>query len=287
LALATQEQKPLQNLALPEKSFLKAIESPRIKKAALADVDMLFRKCFTLVGLRAQNIPNDFETLVLYEFLVENYGEHTIDEIHLAFKLAVQGKLDIGSDDVKCYENFSCLYLSSIIVAYRKWAAQTYRQLEPVIVKPEEEQKYLEGPRKEIHWGYHIDNAYLHFLSFGDEKWKTFPVDFYNQLETDELIEKGYWRRLMNGVRDYALKDLYKLKNGYQSILTKGMADDRKQFAESIRNTNLKDVEKKIDEYKSGKKDNELELMAKQRSVVKLFQAYKEKFKEHVYEPAT
>ncbi len=287
LAPATHEQRQIKNLDLPERSFLEAISRPRIRESSLEDVDKLFRSIFTLIGLKGQNYPNDFETLVLYQYLQENYAEHTTEEVFLAFKLAIQGSLKISIEDVKCYENFSCLYLSIIMTKYRQWASDTYRQLEPIITKPQDEQKYLEGPRKQIHWGYYIDQAYTHFLSFEDENWRKFPVEFYNQLVLDGYIEENFFRSLMPVIREKELKELYHEQHRLSNGSTIGMKDDRKDMAESIKRTNLFEIEKKIKEYKEGKKDGELEVLSKKRSVIKLFVLFKKESKEHIYEPVT
>lgn len=250
------------------------------------------RLAIVKLGLRAQNFPNEMEKLVLYEHLKENFGGNHLSEIYLAFKMAIAGSLtEINTDgkevplDANCYENFSCLYVSKILTAYRNWSAQEYRELEPVISKPEDDLKFLQGPRQEVHTGFYIDQAYSHFLSFKDEQWQKFPTMFYDQLELDGLVEKEFWRKLMAGVRKFALKDLIheklRLSNGKNYL-----SGERSKAAESIRATNLKEVEKKISEYETGKRDGELEVMAKQRSVIKLFEIYKEKGREHVYEPA-
>lgn len=284
--LATQEQKQIESLALQEKSFLEAIKKPKIKFAQLEEVDQLFRSCFTLIGLRPQSYPNDMETLILYEYLQETYGEHTTDEVFLAFKMAIQGKLSLGLDDVKCYENFSCMYLSSIMMAYRNWASQTYRQLEPVIVKPEEEQKYLEGPRKEAvtDWPELIQREYIHFLSFpDDQKWKMFSPGYYDQLVKDGFIEKDFFRSIMPKIRDKEIKDLHQEKYLLSNGSTAGLKGDRRESGEIIKQRNIAAVQKKIEEYNNGKKDDEIERLAKCWSVLKLFRIYKEKFREHIY----
>lgn len=82
------------------------------------------------LGLRANNLPNDLEKLVLYEHIVQNFGGNRIDEIKLAFDMAISGKFDV---EVNCYENFSCYYFSTIINAYRRWASAAYMQT----IKPE------------------------------------------------------------------------------------------------------------------------------------------------------
>lgn len=115
-----------------------AIQDTRI--VHLTDIEPLkqaLRYAMVLVGIKAHNVPNEREKTVLLQFIVNNYGGHTPSEIKLAFDLAVSGQLDI--DDVKCYENFSPLYFSTIMIAYRKWARDTYKpKPQPRIPSPDE-----------------------------------------------------------------------------------------------------------------------------------------------------
>lgn len=108
--------------------------------AYLTDVEPLkqaLRYAMVLVGIKAHNVPNEREKTVLLQFIVNNYGGHTPAEIKLAFDLAVAGELDV--DDVKCYENFSPLYFSTIMIAYRKWARDTYKpKPQPRLPNPDE-----------------------------------------------------------------------------------------------------------------------------------------------------
>lgn len=84
------------------------------------------------LGIREANIPEKDELQVLLHHLISQYGNHTCDEIRLAFDMAISGKLDLlPGESVNCYENFSCLYFSSIMNAYRRWAGQIHRQLSP------------------------------------------------------------------------------------------------------------------------------------------------------------
>jgi hypothetical protein len=82
------------------------------------------------LGIRENNWPNDIEKLVLFEHIVENYGGNRLDEIRLAFDMAITNGLPDENGvivDTNCYENFSCAYFSKIINAYRRWSAQEYR----------------------------------------------------------------------------------------------------------------------------------------------------------------
>lgn len=240
-----------------------------------------------MVGLREKSLPNDLETLFLHEFIKENYGGHSISEVKIAFNMAVKGELDLPLEEVRCYENFSVLYLSSIINSFRRWAREEYRHIEKHIPPPESDLKYLEGPRQEVHWGFIIEKEYQHFLSFGDEHWKMFPVGFYDQLVADEIFEPEFFRKAMPIIRKKMIGELGKEKamlemNKYDNI---GDAE-RKEFAKSINQTNLRTVAEKIDGYKTGDKDSELEITAKQYCVLQFFKNSKESMKQHVYVPS-
>lgn len=95
------------------------------------------RQVFFLIGLRAEQIPADEEKGFLIQYIVENYGGHTADEVKLAFRMAIQGKLKIESRDVKCYGIFSPLYFTTIMDAYRDWAREQIRLLDAP-VKPKD-----------------------------------------------------------------------------------------------------------------------------------------------------
>lgn len=88
------------------------------------------------VGLRAKNWPTDEEKVILLDHIFENYGGNRVDEIKLAFDLAIAGKLDLDYKDVVCYENFSCLYFSTIMNAYRQWAVLQNQQIQKKELPP-------------------------------------------------------------------------------------------------------------------------------------------------------
>lgn len=132
LELQQQELMPLKNFE--ETQFVEVLKSKLIKESSIEDLKKSLRMVMLKVGLRANNIPDGEEKLILINHVIENFGGNTVDEIKLAFDMAIAGKLNL--DDVKCYENFSCMYFSMIMGAYRKWAAQVYRQVEPKVIKP-------------------------------------------------------------------------------------------------------------------------------------------------------
>lgn len=103
-----------------------ALKSPLIKKSSVEDLKQVLRLVMMKVGIRAQNLPQDEERAVLIEHIYSHYGGHSIQEIRLAFEMAIGGSLELRPDDIKCYENFSCAYFSSVMNAYRKWSGQQH-----------------------------------------------------------------------------------------------------------------------------------------------------------------
>lgn len=124
--LQQQENKPF--VIGEENRLAVAISSKIIREASFEEVKESLRFVMLKIGLRAQNLPTDIEKLILYEHIVNNFGGNRVEEIKLAFEMAIAGKLNL--EDIKCYENFSCAYLSMIMIAYQKWAAQAYKFIE-------------------------------------------------------------------------------------------------------------------------------------------------------------
>lgn len=130
---------PAQQESVPPKSgdeamFLQALNAAPIAKVPIDQVKEALRYAMVKIGLRSQNWPQDEEKALLLAHIVREYGNHTVEEIRLAFDMAIAGKLELlPGESVNCYENFSCLYFSSIMNAYRRWAAQTHRQVKPAL----------------------------------------------------------------------------------------------------------------------------------------------------------
>ena len=123
LGLQMHEQKPLVSGDADTNALSKAFSSPLIKNCSLEDITGALRLSFVKVGLRAANLPSDLERQVLIDFIIRNYSGHTIQEINLAFDLAIMEKLDVETNH---YENFTCKYFASIMKAYRRWAANRH-----------------------------------------------------------------------------------------------------------------------------------------------------------------
>ena len=69
-----------------------------------------------MIGLRPQHFPSPEEDLFIFNYLRVNFGHKTLDELYLAFDLAIKRELDV---DVKVYDQFSIEYLVRIMNAFR------------------------------------------------------------------------------------------------------------------------------------------------------------------------
>lgn len=283
LTATTQNEKPLADGA---KKLLQAVQNKKIFEESDANLNNLFRYCFILVGLREKNFPGELETEVIYAFLKENYGGHTIAEIKLAFEMAIKGKLDLGLDDVKCYENFSVIYLSSIINSFRRWASKEYIEIERHIPPPTD-QKRLEAPEVKVHWGAYIEKAYQHFLSFEGENWKIFPLEFYDQLVADKILEPDVFRSVMVTVRKNLIGELQRDKVLCEMRRFEDAdKNENTARAKSMNQTKMNNLLKKIEDYNSGELDEEISRVAKRFCVLEFFRKAKAKFQANVYVPA-
>lgn len=131
-----------------ENKFIKALESKKIKDCSHEEIKEVLRYVMIKIGLREKNLPNDIEKLVLIEHIVQEFGGHHLQEIRLAFDLAIARKIEA---EVNCYENFSCLYFSNIMFAYRKWSSGTYELNQREIEKPQQKQlEYATNPKQDI-----------------------------------------------------------------------------------------------------------------------------------------
>jgi hypothetical protein len=118
-----------QDLKLPETSdpddaFIVAVNDTKVKNSRQEDLKEVLRLIMVKVGLRANNWPKDEEKAVLLHHIITNYGGHTPKEILLAFEMGIRGELDV---EMNHYENFSCLYFSNVMNAYREYAKEAYK----------------------------------------------------------------------------------------------------------------------------------------------------------------
>lgn len=187
-------------------AFTEALKQRPLVKSTVENIKDVLKIGMLKVGLRGKNLPSDIERDILIDHLLSHYGNHTPAEIKLAFDLAVAGKLDDRNTkgepidlEVNCYENFSCLYLSKILNAYRRWARDNYTQLkkeQPLMIAEPKEIPPIEMIEWINEWSKKTDiNVDL------------IPLCFYDFMVTTDMIEVSkqmkwdYWNKAIQAVK--------------------------------------------------------------------------------------
>lgn len=162
--------------------FEDALKQHKLVNGDLEEVKESLRYAMVKIGLRAQNWPNEEEKTVLISHVLKGYGGHTAAEIRLAFDMALEGKLDV---ETNCYENFSCLYFSNIMSAYREWAKQEYEQLPQEL--PAIEYKEDMSDRSMTEW---FNAKVREFELYPDTAPEYAPLGLYEWLDRKGRIDK-------------------------------------------------------------------------------------------------
>lgn len=161
-----------------EASFISVIkDSPIYCLKDAEELKQALRYAMLVVGLKAENFPEGSEKNILIAHVLRNYGNHTPSEIKLAFDMAITGQIEC---DPNCYQNFSCLYFSSIMSAYRKWAGQVHRYEES------RKKEIKELPAPPVPDQNIIDDAYSVWLDL--KRFDLIPLSSYEALERLGLI---------------------------------------------------------------------------------------------------
>ena len=79
-----------------------------------------------MIGLRPQHFPSPEEDLFIFNYLRINYGHKTLDELYLAFDLAIKGTTEV---DCKVYDQFSIEYLVRIMNAFRIYSNNLIKEM--------------------------------------------------------------------------------------------------------------------------------------------------------------
>lgn len=145
---------------------------------------------YAMIGLRPQHFPVDEEKQFLHQYITSKYGNKTLNELVLAFDLAIQNQLDV--EDVKVYDQFSCEYVARIMNGYRKWLLSVKKNSETI----KEEPKMISEPKQLT------DEEWEEWLTdIKSYKLEMIPVSAY-----DYLLRKGRINLTTKNKKDYMNK---------------------------------------------------------------------------------
>jgi hypothetical protein len=177
---------------------------------------------FTLIGLT--KYPDKDEMIVIEDFIRTSYPLYTIEEFRIAFKMAVQGKLECSTEH---YEKFSPKFIGQVMAAYTKKANEVRKMQKPITQELEipkltdeeivsfTQKEWLESPRIDFNKIFNADRVFGILLKQGKLKF-----------EQHEMMQ------IINIVREDNLQKMNKL-----------FGLDAKNFRELIKDNNFVDTQ--------------------------------------------
>jgi hypothetical protein len=188
---------------------------------------------FTLIGLT--RLPDTIELEVIEDFIRSTYPFFTIQEMRIAFKMAVQGKFDCN---IEHYEKFSPKYISGIMNAYKTKANQVRKNIPP---PPEEPVKQLTD--QEI-----VDFTIKDWINGKRE-------DFNRVFNADKVFKILLKQGVLKFTQEQILKTIKVVREDNLYRLNKMHPLDAKKFSQDI------------------KREDFIELQCKKLALVKYFES--------------
>lgn len=270
-ATKEQTQLPTQDLLI-ERAI---VQGKKAGSAELNELDQMFRRIYMLVGLRPQFIPNELELVFLYQFVTEEYKNHTLEEIELAFRLAVKGTIvDDDGKVIELYDYFSPAYFGKVMRAYRSYSASIGNRIadKAYVEKLKQMDNGKEG--EVIDWREVIEADYQFFLSNINTS-STYPEDHYKTLVEDGQIKEDFWVKKFRSTKINLLNDLNRDLVMLQN--SKKLEEDKGAFSK------YHEINRLINKYSTSAGDDEIELIAKQKCVLAYFKHNKDLGNKNLY----
>ncbi len=148
----------------------------------LRDDNLLWSSDFDLVRHKIADVIEDF--------IRTSYPLYTIEEFRIAFKMAVQGKLDCSTEH---YEKFSPKFIGQVMLAYTKKAVEVRKMIKPVLSEIEApklsdedivsftQKEWLESAKNDFNKVFNADRVFAILLRQGKLKFE--PSEMLNIIQ--------------------------------------------------------------------------------------------------------
>lgn len=90
-----------------------------LKDSTNAELAVEFQKIYFIIGLRPQHFPDDNQSVLIFNYVRSAYPLRTLDELLLAFDLAIKGTFEV--EEIKVYDQFTIAYMVGILNRYRQY----------------------------------------------------------------------------------------------------------------------------------------------------------------------
>jgi hypothetical protein len=207
---------PLQSGFIVDNEIAEAFKGNKLNLVSPITLKENLAYIFTLLGFT--KYPDTQEMIVIEDFIRTSYPLFTIEEFRLAFKMAVQGKLDCSTEH---YEKFSPKFIGQVMSAYTKKAIQVRKMIKPIIneIEPPKlsdddivlftQKEWLESPKNDFNRVFNANKVFAILLKQGKLKF-----------ETDEMLQ------IIRMVREDNLMKMNKLVGLDAKEFSKKLKDD-------------------------------------------------------------
>ena len=170
---------PLQSGYIVDNEIAEAFKGNKLNLISPITLKENLAYIFTLLGFT--KYPDTQEMIVIEDFIRTSYPLFTIEEFRLAFKMAVQGKLDCSTEH---YEKFSPKFIGQIMSSYTKKALEVRKMIKPIIneIKPPKltddeivsftQKEWLESPKNDFNKVFNANKVFAILLKQGKLKFE-------------------------------------------------------------------------------------------------------------------
>ena len=216
------EWQPLKNGLIADNEILNSFNGDKLNLVSPIVLRENLAYIFTLLGFK--NYPDKEEMVVIEDFIRTSYPKYTVQEFRIAFKMAVQGKLDCSSEH---YEKFSPKFIGQVMIAYTKKANEVRKNLKPIL-------KELEQPK--------LTDEQI--ISFTKDEWlNSSKKDFNKIFNADKVFEILLNQGKLSFESEEMLKIIQTVRMDNQYKLNKMYGQEAKEFSKLIKDDAFVDTQ--------------------------------------------
>ena len=197
LPQVNKEWQPLKSGSIADNEIAEAFKGNKLNLVSPITLKENLAYIFTLLGFT--KYPDKEEMMIIEDFIRTSYPLYTIEEFRIAFKMAVQGKLDCSTEH---YEKFSPKFIGQIMAAYTKKAVEVRKMIKPIIneIEPPKlsdddivsftQKEWLESTRNDFNKVFNADKVFAILLKQGKLKFEPSEMlHIINMVREDNLLK--------------------------------------------------------------------------------------------------
>lgn len=197
LPQASNEWLPLKSGLIADNEIAEAFKGDKLNLVSPVTLRENLAYIFTLLGLT--KYPDKEEMIVIEDFIRTSYPLFTVQEFRIAFKMAVQGKLDCTTEH---YEKFSPKFIGQVMAAYTKKAIDVRKMIKPILseIEPPKltdedivsftQNEWLQSPKNDFNKVFNADKVFAILLKQGKLKFQPSEMlQIINLVREDNLLK--------------------------------------------------------------------------------------------------